>query len=221
MVPAAPDVPVTPTIRLHDISKRIGNRWVLSRLSYEVAPGSSVMLTGDNGAGKTTLLKVMATLWRPTFGKVELFGQTVKGSALEVRARLGLMTHANHLYDAQTARENLRFVARMAGDGALGRIPDVLERVGLSQHADRPVRGFSAGMKRRLIMARLLLKQAELVLLDEPWGALDAAAISLMDDMIRTLKKSGTTLVIATHDIERAEALCDTRLRLAHGRKVD
>ena len=212
---------MTPTIRLHDISKRIGSRWILSRLSYDVPPGAAVMLTGDNGAGKTTLLKVMATLWRPTFGKVELFGTLVKGSALEVRGRLGLMTHASHLYDAQTARENLRFVARMAGDDAVGRIDEVLERVGLSQHASRPVRGFSAGMKRRLIMARLLLKRAELVLLDEPWGQLDAGAISLMDDMIRTLKKAGTTLVIATHDIDRAEALCDTRLRLAHGRRVD
>ena len=194
---------------------------MLSRLSYEVPPGAAVMLTGDNGAGKTTLLKVMATLWRPTFGKVDLFGTPVKGSALEVRGRLGLMTHANHLYDAQTARENLRFVARIAGDDAVKRIDEVLERVGLAQHAERPVRGFSAGMKRRLIMARLLLKRAELVLLDEPWGQLDAGAISLMDDMIRTLKQAGATLVIATHDIDRAEALCDTRLRLAHGRKVD
>ena len=130
------------------------------------------------------------------------------------------MTHASHLYDAQSSRENLRFVARMAGDGALGRIDDVLDEVGLAGHADRPVRGFSAGMKRRLMMARLLFKKPELVLLDEPWGQLDAGAMDLMDDMVRTLRDGGSTLVIATHDVDRATPLCDTRLRLAHGRRV-
>ena len=212
---------MTPIIRLDDVSKRIGPRWILSRLSYEVAPGSAVLLTGDNGAGKTSLLKVLSTLWKPTFGALHLFGEPVKGSTQEARARIGLMTHASHLYDAQSARENLRFSARLEGGDAVRRIDALLERVGLIAHAERPVRGYSAGMKRRLMMARLLLKRAELVLLDEPWGQLDAGAIELMDDMIRTLRSEGATLVIATHDVERAIPLCDVRLRLAHGRRTD
>lgn len=212
---------MTPTIRLKDVSKRIGSRWVLARVSLEVDSGSTVLLTGDNGAGKTTLLKVLATLWRPTYGSLELFGRPVRGPSAEVRARLGLMTHQTYLYDGQTGRENLRFAAGVAGDGLPARIDEALERVGLTVHADRAVRGYSAGMKRRLMMAQLLLKQPELVLLDEPWGQLDAGAISLMDEMIRTMHRQGATLVIATHDVERALPLCDTRLRLAQGRRVE
>ena len=211
---------VTFALRLHDISKRLGNRWVLARLSLQVPAGSSVLLTGDNGAGKTTLLKVVSTLLKPTYGHVELFGQSARANLAELRRRIGLMTHASHLYDSQSGRENLRFMARMEGDGALARLEDVLTRVGLSQHADRPVRGYSAGMKRRLMMARLWLKSPELVLLDEPWGQLDAGAISLMDDLIREMHQRGATLVIATHDVDHGRALCDHKLRLAHGRQV-
>jgi heme exporter protein A len=218
---AAASDTVTPIIRLTDVSKRFGNRWVLARLSFDIEPGSAVLLTGDNGAGKTTLLKIISTLLKPTFGRVELFGAPIKGTSPDARARLGLMTHSTHLYDAQSGRENLRFAARMAGVSAAAEIDGVLDRVGLATHADRPVRGYSAGMKRRLMMARLLLKQPELVLLDEPWGQLDAGAIELMDDMIRNLRAAGATVVVATHDIERALPLCSVRVRLAHGRRVD
>lgn len=220
VAPAPAKSDVIPIIRLEDVSKRMGNRWVLARLSFDVARGAAVLLTGDNGAGKTTLLKVVSTLLKPTFGRVHLFGEPARAGSPELRARLGLMTHASHLYDVETGRENLRFIARVAGDGLVKRIDAVLDEVGLLQHADRPVRTYSAGMKRRLMMARLLLKNPELVLLDEPWGQLDAGAMSLMDDMIRSMRARGTTLVIATHDIERAEPLCDSRLRLAKGRRV-
>ena len=204
-----------------DVSRRMGERWVLSRLSLEVAQGASVLLCGDNGAGKTTLLKVVATLLQPTFGRLELFGLPARDASLELRGRLGLMTHASHLYDSQTGRENLRFVARLAGRLPGASVDGLLERVGLAAHADRPVRGYSAGMKRRLMMARLMVKEPELVLLDEPWGQLDAVAVDLMDDVIRGLQAAGATLVIATHDIERATALCNMRVRLAHGRRVE
>ena len=208
-------------MRLLDVSRRMGERWVLSRLSLEVAQGASVLLCGDNGAGKTTLLKVVATLLQPTFGRLELFGVQARGASLELRGRLGLMTHASHLYDSQTGRENLRFVARLAGRLPSVGVDSLLERVGLAAHADRPVRGYSAGMKRRLMMARLMVKEPELVLLDEPWGQLDAGAVDLMDEVIRGLQAAGATLIIATHDIERATALCNVRVRLAHGRRVE
>ena len=209
-------------IRLHDVSLRLGERWALARLDLEVEAGSSLLLMGDNGAGKTTLLKVMATLLQPTAGRLELFGALVtRGTAAEVRARVGLMSHATHLYDAQTGRESLRFAAAAMGRARAPRIEALLDWVGLTAHAERPVRTYSAGMKRRLMMARLMLKQPTIALLDEPWSELDSEATALLDAMVRDLHNAGATVIIATHDVEHARSLCQASVRLQRGRRVD
>lgn len=179
------------------------------------------MLTGGNGAGKTTLLRVIATALRPTRGTVRLFGCDATPATLsDVRQNVGLATHQNHLYDDLTAEENLQFVARASGADA-SRIGDVLATVGLSAHAQRPVRGFSAGMKRRVGLARLLLRRPPLVLLDEPFGQLDSEGIALMERVISDFHQQGATLVIATHQHERGARLCDRRITLHQGRIQD
>ncbi len=208
------------TIRLHDVSKRLGTRWALARLELAIEPGRAVLLTGENGAGKTTLLKVLATLWKPTFGEVELFGVAARGELAALRRRLTLLTHSTHLYDAQSGRDNLRFWAGCLEGNAPGRVETSLERVSLSRDAHRPVRTYSAGMKRRLMLAGLLIKQPELVFLDEPWSALDPGGATLVDELIGEMRVQGTTLIIATHDIERARPLCDSHLALSQGRIV-
>lgn len=207
------------SVELHDLSKRFGTRWVLARLSFRAEPGEAVLLTGENGAGKTTLIKLLATLIKPTFGRLELFGEP-GGAVAAQRQRIGLMTHQTHLYDMQSGRENLEFFAALQGEPNAQRVDEMLAHVGLAKHAGRPVRTFSAGMKRRLVMAQLMLKAPRLVLLDEPWTQLDPEGMVLMDELITTLRKSGATLIIATHDIERGLPLCDTRLHLAQGRRV-
>lgn len=199
----------------------MGDRWALARIELDVETGSSLLLTGDNGAGKTTLLKVVATLLRPTLGVLELLGARVIWAPSDVRTRLGLMSHASHLYEAQSGRESLRFAAGVAGGASAKRLDELLDRVGLTAHADRQVRTYSAGMKRRLMMARLMLKQPEVVLLDEPWSQLDLDAAQLMDTMIGDLQRAGATLLLATHDVEHAQTLCQARVRLAHGRRVE
>ncbi len=221
-----------PAVRLKDVSKRFGGRWALARLAFELPAGRCLLLTGENGAGKTTLLRLLATLSKPTYGTIELLGSTLgshqglqegpqQGTAAgpDLRRRIGLLTHQTYLYDAQSGRENLRFVARVLG-ASDDEVEASLGRVALLEHAGRPVAGYSAGMKRRLTLAGLLLKRPELVLLDEPWTQLDAAGGQLLDEIIGELRSRGTTLVIATHDHARGRAVCDTQLSLSGGRML-
>lgn len=178
-----------------------------------------ILLTGENGAGKTTLLRILATALRPSRGSLELFGMDAVTHQASLRGRLALMTHHHHLYEALSARENLELTVRLSGRGALTAIPGHLDEVGLAAVASLPVGTYSAGMKRRLGLAKLLLTAPELALLDEPFGQLDPGGVQLMEDVVRRLKARGATVVMSTHDIARGEALCDAHLRLAGGRQ--
>jgi heme exporter protein A len=205
--------------RLVDVSKRYGARWALARLSLDLPAGRAVLLTGENGAGKTTLLKVLATSIRPTFGTVNLFGVEAADHLDEVRAKVGLLTHQSHLYFDLTGRENLELTARLSSRPT-SLVPALLDRCGMTAHADRPARIYSAGMKQRLALARTLLREPRLVLLDEPFSALDPSGVALMESVVRELVAGGATVVLSTHDVERGRALCDEHVELADGRLV-
>ena len=205
-------------IEAHDISQRFAGRWVLRNLSFQVPAAATVLLTGDNGAGKTTLLRILATALRPTRGSLSLWGSNALQHLAALRRRLALLTHQHHLYDALSARQNLALAVRLAGRGSDPMLGDILAHVGLSAHADAPVGAFSAGMKRRLALAKMLLSPPELALLDEPFGQLDTAGVQLMERVLRQLKDAGATVIMSTHDIERGKALCDTHLHLVAGK---
>ncbi|MEK7706291.1 MAG: heme ABC exporter ATP-binding protein CcmA [Myxococcota bacterium] len=207
-------------IRVRDVSKRYGRRWALARLSVDIPQGSAVLLTGENGAGKTTLLRILGTAMRPTYGTIDLFGAPVGDDLERVRPRLSLMTHASYLYEDLSAHENLRMVQRLTASADRAAREAALERVGLTPHAHRPVRTYSAGMKRRLCLARMILRQPDLILLDEPFGQLDPRGVTLMEDVIREQHRAGRTLIIATHDVDRGLALCDLHLELSAGRQM-
>jgi heme exporter protein A len=204
-------------VELDKVSKRYGSHWALVRLSLAIPAQSAVLLTGPNGAGKTTLLRLLATALKPTRGTLRLFGAPADEHLESVRARLGLVTHKSHLYDDLSAQENLQLVARLAPRVAANRIPALLERVGLGARAHSAVRTFSAGMQRRLCLARVLLREPELVLLDEPFSQLDPEGVALVAEIIGELKRRGVTLVLSTHDIDRGLALCDLHLHLERG----
>lgn len=195
-------------IHLENIALRIMGRWVMSRVHATVASGEQVLLTGANGAGKTTLLRLIATALRPTRGSVALFGLSPDATRRTARSRLALMTHHHYFYEPLTAAQNLALVGQLTGhtDGALQR--RLLEDVGLGGHAHRPVEAFSAGMKRRLALARIHLCEPELVLLDEPFGQLDPDGVTLMTEAIGAFAARGVTVVMATHDVARGRALC-------------
>lgn len=203
-------------LRLANVSKRFGAQWALANVSVELDRPGVVLITGDNGAGKTTLLKIVSTSQRPTLGTVELFGRPAAAALDESRRAIGVITHQAHLYFDLTPFENLALSARLAGHN--GNIEKTLERVGLTAHAHRPVRGFSAGMKRRVSLARLLLQTPRIALLDEPFTQLDPEGVLLMEDVVRELRQAGTLVLLATHDIERGVALADAHLAMQAGR---
>jgi heme exporter protein A len=210
---------VSNAFELQDVSKRFGRQWALARLTFSLPRGESLLLTGHNGSGKTTLLRLIATLFRPTSGKVRVFGEDAVNARQRLRPRIALLGHASFLYEDLTARENCLLLARL-----LGRPPkdvdSLLENAGLGSRADQPVRTFSAGMKKRLAIARLLLKRPALALLDEPFGELDPEGIAEMEAQIRSLSQAGTTVVLATHQVEHGETLCSKRLHLSRCRAV-
>jgi heme exporter protein A len=202
------------------VSKRYVRTWALKAVDLQVRRGELVSLLGPNGSGKSTLLRILMAVTRPTYGEVKLFGVAPKNGGA-VRERLGVLPHQSYLYGELTALENLRFAATMYGIHPVKQyLEEALAHVGLAHVADAQVRTFSSGMRKRLALARATLHDPELVFLDEPYGALDVEGIAWVDGFITELRDARKTLVIATHEIGRALALCDRAVSL-HGGRVD
>jgi len=182
-----------------------------------VPDGTVMMVAGRNGAGKSTLFRVLATAIRPDRGVATIGGFDVVKHREDVRKQTALLAHHNYLYEMLTAKQNLEIVADHLGVRRDG-VNAFLEQVGLSGRADDAVSTFSAGMRKRLSFARVLLQEPRVVLLDEPYGALDPPGFALVDDVIVELKRRGATILMATHQWERASKLCDTALVLEQGR---
>ena len=208
-------------ICVSDVSKRYGPRWALARLSFTLPAQTSLLLTGHNGSGKSTLLRLLATAAAPTAGAFTVLGLDGVTARDEVRRHVGLLSHASFLYEDLTAEQNLVLLARLLGvEGPREVATALLNRVGLTQRSSNAVRQFSAGMRKRLAIARLLLKAPRLALLDEPFGELDPAGIAQMETIIGELQAGGTTVVLATHLVEQGRALTQARLHLQDGRAV-
>jgi heme exporter protein A len=203
-----------PVVKTVDLCRRFGSRWALARLDLELMAGERLVIMGANGSGKTTLLRMLATSSQPSRGSLRLFGLDPAREPEAVRSRLALLTHLPSLYDDLSGTENLQILARL-----LGRSLDVspwLHKVGLDDRPE-PVRSYSAGMRKRLSFARTLIQDPELVLIDEPYGQLDPEGFSLVDRMIDELAARGTTVILASHLVERASKLCDRGLLLHQG----
>jgi heme exporter protein A len=199
------------------IGKSFGRAAVLRDVSLRVAAGETIALFGPNGAGKSTLLRVCATLMTPTSGSLRLFG--VADASRDTRRRIGLVAHQSFLYPDLTARENLSFYAGLYGCADATRlVNEWLARVDLEDASDRPVRTFSRGMEQRLALARALLHDPDLLLLDEPWSGLDAAAADWLAALLGELRSRGRTIVAATHDFARGLGVADRAIILHRGR---
>lgn len=173
------------------------------------------MIAGANGSGKSTLLRVLATAIRPDGGRATIGGRDLVAGRDEIRPLVALLGHATYLYDSLTALENLSVVTRFLGRGDAGA---ALARVGLDGRADDIVTTFSAGMRKRLSLARVLLQSPRLVLLDEPYGALDPAGFGLIDVLVREWKSQGATILMATHQIDHVTPMADRSILLDEGR---
>jgi heme exporter protein A len=201
------------------LAKRFGHAIALEQLDLDLAAGESLAVLGPNGAGKSTLLRLLAGLALPSAGSIEIDGEPAQRRT--ARQRVGYIGHASLLYPALTARENLVFAARLHGViEPAARAAALLEDADLGASADQQVGGFSRGMAQRVAIARGLVHDPALLLLDEPFTGLDRTAADRLLARLEGLRGSGRSIVLVTHEIERAAELSDASLVLAQGRRV-
>ena len=205
-----------PAVALERVDRRFGRERVLRGVSLEVAAGRIVALRGRNGSGKTTLLRLLATRLRPSDGRGRIFGHDLVRESAQVRKRTAYLNVQSGSYGPLTARENLRLAATMTG-ASPGDVEEALYRVGLEPHGDRLVRVFSSGMKRRLGLARLLITNADLWLLDEPYASLDEDGRELVDGLLAEAREVGRTVLVASHEPARLIGRVDATVELDNG----
>ena len=206
-------------VEAHGLVKQFGNRRGLDGVDLEVPAGAFLSVFGPNGAGKTTLLRMLALLSRPTRGSLRLLGVDALEDADALRSRVGLISHTSMLYGDLTARENLEFFSSLYGAPDRARIDELLRLVELDHRRNDCVRTFSRGMQQRLSIARALINDPELVLLDEPYSGLDPHAAELFDGLIARVR-ARRTFIMVSHDLDRGFELCTHALILARGRVV-
>jgi ABC-type multidrug transport system ATPase subunit len=199
-------------IELADLGRAYGERVALTGLTLAVDPGQTLVVFGANGAGKTTLLRILATLLRPHHGTARVLGRELPRDGWAVRGKVGFLGHDPLLYRDLTARENLRFHARLH-QVAPARIETLLDAVGMTRRADDPVHTYSRGMLQRVAVCRTVLHAPELLLLDEPLAGLDPGAAAAVAPLI-----AGGTRVLISHDVEHGLAEADVVLGLRAGR---
>jgi heme exporter protein A len=193
--------------------------WALGGIDISVAAGEAVALLGPNGSGKSTLLRVLVTAAQPSRGEVHVFGASTRADGEAVRRRVGLLSDRPPLYDELTAVENLSFATTMYGlDLPETTLRAALAEVGLARAADAKVRTFSQGMAQRLSVARTSLQDPDLILLDEPYNALDVEGLRLVDQLLARARAAGKTAILATHHIAKGLTQCDRVIVLRGGR---
>jgi heme exporter protein A len=197
------------------LTRRYGDRTALDRVSFSVPAGQTLAVFGPNGAGKTTLLKVLATLLRPHEGTVRVLGSELPDEAWKVRGHVGYLGHEPALYRSLTARENLRFAARLHGVDD-DRVEELLDAVGLARRGDDRIDEFSRGMRQRIAAARAVIHDPPLLLLDEPWSAVDPGAVALLEPLVGS--GSARTRILVTHDVARGIAEAEMVIGLLAGR---
>ncbi len=208
-------------IETHELSKRYGDQIAVNALDLAVRQGEVFGLLGPNGSGKTTTILMLLGLTEPTSGDVQVLGLDPARQPLSVKARVGYMPDEVGFYDELSARANLNYIVRLnglSGAEAQRRIDSSLERVGLGDVADRPVATFSRGMRRRLGVADVLLKEPQLIIMDEPTQGLDPEGARSLLQTIRDLKGENITILLSSHLLHQVQAICDRVGLFRHGR---
>ena len=206
-------------ISLSGITRRFGHKWALRGIELDVGTGDLVVIQGHNGGGKSTLLRIIATAVQPTSGQGRLLGLDLRRDAARVRERSALLGTANGVYEDLSAHENLLFAARMLGvRQPTTAVADALKRVNLAADADERVRAFSSGMQRRLALARIMLQNAQVLLLDEPFNTLDADGAAIVNGLIASTRERGGAVVVVLHDVARLAASPTATYTMTQGR---
>lgn len=202
-------------VETNDLSRRYGPRWALVRANLRIEEGERFLIVGANGSGKTTLLRVLSTALPRTRGDLKIFGRDPDEERRTVRHDLALLSHLPAIYEELSGVENLRIFLDLMGRPDEAAEP-WLERVGLEVRPD-PIWSYSAGMKKRLSFARMLSQKPRLALIDEPYGQLDPAGFGFVDDLLTSLSDEGTTVIVASHQVNRARHLCHNAMLLHSG----
>ena len=210
--------PQGPAVEIRGLAKAYGRTGVLRSLDLDVRWGDALALLGPNGSGKTTLVKILATLTRYDSGIVRIAGLDLEKQASRIRRTVGVVTHEPLLYEHLSGYENLRFYARMFGlDDVDTRISRAAERMGVAGRVHQRVATLSHGLQKRLSIARALLHDPALLLMDEPESGLDQEALTLLEAVVRESADAGRVVILTTHNVERALALGRRLAILARG----
>ena len=209
----------TRMIKIEGLTKTFGNQHALRGIDIEVEHGESVAVLGPNGAGKTTLIKVLSSIIKPSSGKITIDGLSLKDNAEDIRRRIGVVTHQTFLYQSLTIYENLEFYGRMFDiPQRKQRIQQMVEMIGMTSRINDQIGTFSRGMQQRVSLARALLHQPSIILLDEPESGLDQQALAMLWETLLRDTEEKITLILTTHNLKRGLAIGERLLIMDKGR---
>lgn len=209
-------------IQIKKLIKQADTKLILRGIDLSIEKGETVAILGPNGAGKSTLLKVIATLIKPSSGEVKINGLDLKKNGNDIKKLMGYLPHSSLLYEHYSPLDNLVFFGNLYGvKGVEEKAVKLIKDVGLSFFLKEPVKNFSRGMIQRTAIARAIIHEPELLLLDEPHTGLDQGAISILNDVIISMKQKGATTLMVTHDFKQAAEICDRIIIIKDGKVVD
>jgi heme exporter protein A len=209
-------------IEIKKLTKQADNKLILRGVDLSIKKGETVAILGPNGAGKSTLLKVLATLIKPTSGSILVNNLDLKKNHIEIKKIMGYLPHSSLLYDHYTPLENIEFFGNIYGVKNIEqRAIALVKEVGLSFFLNEPVKNFSRGMIQRIAIARAIVHEPQILLLDEPHTGLDQGAITILNNVILSMKAKGTTTLMVTHDFKQAAEICDRIIIVKNGKIVD
>ncbi len=208
-------------IQVEGIQKSFGSQYALRKIGFKLEQGEFLTIFGPNGAGKTTLIRILSTLTKASAGDFTISGISPQKEPEKIRRQIGVIGHQTFLYEDLTAAENLRFYGRLYDvENLAAKIEQILEDVGLGLRENDRVRTFSRGMQQRLSIARAMLHEPQLLLLDEPYTGLDQHASEMLSGWLKDLRLKNRTTLMVTHDIERGIDLADRVAILVKGKLV-
>jgi len=215
---------MTAVVQAQDLRKQFGKFEAVQGISFAIPRGKCIGLLGPNGAGKTTTMRMITGLTIPTQGDIQVFGEAPAKLSRKARARIGLVPQEDNLDPDVSVRENLVIYGKyfgLSGAELHSRVDQLLEFMQLTEKANMTVMSLSGGMKRRLVIARALIADPELIILDEPTTGLDPQARQMIWKKVQALKAAGKTLLLTTHYMDEAQRLCDSIIVVDHGRILD
>ncbi|MGM0903299.1 MAG: heme ABC exporter ATP-binding protein CcmA [Bacillota bacterium] len=209
-------------LELKKINKMIGDKLILRNISLSLNEGETLAVVGPNGAGKSTFFKCTVGLLQPSGGEIILDGEVINKKSAAIKQKIGFLGHESFLYNNLTPLENLRFYGKLYKVKDIDRkSTELLKEVGLYLFRDVPIRSFSRGMMQRLAIARVLLAEPKILMLDEPHTGLDQEAVALLNRIIKEKQQAGTSILIISHDFEQVHTLADRVAILKKGIIVD